>query len=149
MKFKAQGKIKPKGRCWGGGEAPPTRTMAERVGTPKSTKQGPKNSRMCKGKKEPERGTNKNVRSPPYVSFVLGGVSAGLVQNGVSQSHSKMSIVPPRAPKMTPKWNPKWSQGNNGRPLRHLHRHRQIAWPPLGKLHSNSFFNDPKHITQK
>ena len=53
----------------------------------------------------------------------------------------KRSIVANLAPKMTPKWSPKWSQSDNGRPLRNMHRHCRIAYPPpLGELHFHSFF---------
>ena len=40
----------------------------------------------------------------------------------------KRSIVATLAPKMTPKWSPKWSQGDNGRPLRNMHRRCRIAY---------------------
>ncbi len=40
----------------------------------------------------------------------------------------------PWTPNTTPKLNLKWSQGNNGRPLRNMHRHGRIACPPpLGR----------------
>ena len=62
------------------------------------------------------------------------------------KSHPIMSIVVPWAPQITPKWSPKWSQGNNGRPLRNIHRHGRIACPPppIGELHFSSSFKDQK-----
>ena len=69
-------------------------------------------------------------------------------------NHPKMSIVAPWSPKLTPKWSPKWSQGNNGRPLRNMHKHGWIACPPpLGEPHFSSSFKDPnniiKHLTYR
>ncbi len=48
-----------------------------------------------------------------------------------SPGRPKRSIVANFAPKMTPKWSPKWSHSDNGRPLRNMHRHSRIAYPPL------------------
>ena len=62
----------------------------------------------------------------------------------------KRSIAANLAPKMTPKWSPKWSQSDNGRPLRNMHRHCRIAYPPpLGELHFHCFFRVPQKVTKK
>ena len=62
----------------------------------------------------------------------------------------KRSIVANWAPKMTPKWSPKWSQSDNGRPLRNMHRHCRIAYPPpLGELHFHCFFRVPQKVTKQ
>ena len=61
----------------------------------------------------------------------------------------KRSIVASLAPKITPKWSPKWSQSDNGRPLRTMHRHCRIAYPPtLGELHFHCFYRVQTKVTK-
>ena len=61
----------------------------------------------------------------------------------------KRSIVANLAPKMTPTWSPKWSQSDNARPLRNMHRHCRIAYPPpFGELLFHCFFRVRKKVTK-